>query len=115
MKRLLRVIRPFGTYYARVADRLHTGRAEPYGAPGLNTATLVQRRNCWRKILKKFRHIYNPRRGLGRKQTDEFGVLEHFQPFLVKSSPKYTWWTLSSYKEIGGIGGGQNRPVLGQS
>jgi len=71
-----------------------------YGAPGLNTATFVQRRNCWRKNLKKFRHIYNPKRGLGRKQTDEFGVLEHFQPFLVKSSPKYTVWTLSPYVHI---------------
>jgi len=63
-----------------------------YGAPGLNTATFVQRRNRWRKNLKKFRHIYDPRRGPGRKQTDEFGVLEQFQLFLVKSSPKYTWW-----------------------
>jgi len=71
-----------------------------YGALGLNTATFVQWRNRWRKNLKKIRHIYDPRRGLGRKQTDEFGVLEHFQPFLVKSSPKYTWWTLSPYVHI---------------
>jgi len=52
------------------------------------------------KIFEKISSHLRPQKRSEEEADYEFGVLEHFQPFLVNSSPKYTWWTLSPYVHI---------------